>query len=394
MVCSKATYGDASFGSSHGSLYIRFPRSIFGGKIKRLHLGCKDTVENRQDNAKLLAVVNSDIATGNFDLTLEKYKPTHKKESHLAAVKDLYPDTTLQALWGQYVDYKSPKLKETTRRYMEASITRFIEKCPVSNPYHALQVREWLLNETTESMTKRVLTHINAAFKWGVKHKMIKTPNPYEGMSNELKHPYEKETKPNAFSEDEMEAVIKAFKIHQGNWNGRGYTGYSYSHYAPLVEFLFLTGCRPSEAIGLRWGDVSKDFRKITFNGGVVYVQGKSIRTQGSKNNKKRVFPCSERLRSLLKGIKPNNVSDSDLVFPSPKGKTINYSNFLNKPWHSVVDDIKPGTTPYSCRDTFISRQIAKGKPTEIICKWCDTSTEMISKHYFDEQSITAILPD
>jgi hypothetical protein len=38
--------------------------------------------------------------------------------------------------------------------------------------------------------------------------------------------------------------------------------GIGYSYYAPFVEFLFLTGCRPSEAIGLQWKHVISDYSK------------------------------------------------------------------------------------------------------------------------------------
>jgi inosine/xanthosine triphosphate pyrophosphatase family protein len=81
------------------------------------------------------------------------------------------------------------------------------------------------------------------------------------------------------------------------------------------------------------------------------------------------------------------------LVFPSAKGKPINYNNFCNNAWNKLVDPIKPDTTPYSCRDTFITTQILKGVPESVIARWCDTSVEMIQQHYADFLKMLSLRP-
>jgi integrase len=235
---------------------------------------------------------------------------------------------------------------------------------------------------------------LSAACKWGKKHDLLES-NPYEGMANEMpKFRYQVEPKPNAFTEEERDRIIEAFKNHRGTWNGRGYAGMGYNHYTSFVEFLFLTGCRPSEAIGLRWKHISADFKFIYFEGSItISGNGKPIQVEGSKNNKKRRFPCSERLRSLLQSIRPDTCEVDMLVFPSPKGKIILYNNFSNNAWNRIVDPIKPDTTPYSCRDTFITTQILKGTPETAIAQWCDTSVEMIQKHYADHLKLLSLRP-
>lgn len=166
---------------------------------------------------------------------------------------------------------------------------------------NALRIKEGLEKVTTVHQTKKTLMQLNAACKWAVKHGLVEV-NPYEGMANEMpQYRYQVEPEPNAFTEEEREQVIEAFAQHQGNWNGRGYTGIRYSHYAPFVEFLFLTGCRPSEAVGLRWKNVADNCNSVRFVGSITTSgQGKQIEVEGSKNNKKRTFPCSNRRRKLL----------------------------------------------------------------------------------------------
>lgn len=91
---------------------------------------------------------------------------------------------------------------------------------------------------------------------------------------------------PNAFTQEEKEAIIEAFESHHGNWNGRGYTGFAYSYYAELIKFWFLTGCRPSEGIGLTWGQINDDCSQIIFNQSRVQLgNGKIVKSEGSKNS-------------------------------------------------------------------------------------------------------------
>jgi integrase len=94
-----------------------------------------------------------------------------------------------------------------------------------------------------------------------------------------------------------------------------------------------------------------------------------------------------------LPTLKLENAKLEDIVFPSPQGKFINYNNFCNNAWNRVVDPIKPDTTPYSCRDTFITLQILKRVPETAIAQWCDTSVEMIQKHYADHLKLMSLRP-
>lgn len=385
----KVPKGNVSIISSNGRLQLRFR---YKGKRHTISVGLPDTELNRKVAEGRKNQIELDIASGNFDETLAKYQPP-------SALKIAKPDITpkitpkITELWESYRNYKSSSLKETTKAYHN-SFTKLFQRLGDIPLLDALKVKAELEKLTTVSQTKRALTQLNAACNWAVKHKLISF-NPYMGMANEMpKYRYQLEPKPNAFTEEEREKIIAAFQQHRGNWNGRGYTGINYSHYAQFVEFLFLTGCRPSEAIGLQWKHIKEDCGCIRFEESVT-TSGNGIptRVQGSKNNKKRQFPCSERLRNLLISIKPENPDFDALVFPSPKGKVINYNNFCNNAWNRIVDPIKPDTTPYSCRDTFITLQILKGVSESIIAKWCDTSVSMIEKHYADHLKMLNLRP-
>src|SRR6476646_3403979 len=170
-----------------------------------------------------------------------------------------------------------------------------------------------------------------------------------------------------------------------------------YGRYFNFVKFLFYTGCRPSEAIGLMWIDISFRDNTICFAGSITRPQGKVVVNKGSKTNKSRIFPMNSVLVEFLKKHHLANYDlksgDAQLVFPAPKGVDvpINYNNFYRRAWDEIVDPMKAGTTPYCCRDTFISLQVAKGVPPAIVAQWCDTSVKMIEKHYLGKSNLKPV---
>jgi integrase len=167
----------------------------------------------------------------------------------------------------------------------------------------------------------------------------------YVGMASEMPQPrYITDPQPNAFSQEEMEKVLEAFRNDQRR-------GMNYQHYAPFVEFLFRVGCRPSEAIGLTWGAISSDCGTIHFTSSLVQVGNRRVRSEKSKNNRTRTLSTSQATQELLRRIRPESPAKEALVFPSVDGASINYRNFYRRAWKSIVNPIKTDTTPYSCRD-------------------------------------------
>lgn len=94
-----------------------------------------------------------------------------------------------------------------------------------------------------------------------------------------------------------------------------------------------------------------EDCSSITFSESIVISKGKQIKSKGSKNNKVRTIAVSKKLQQLLQSLKTEFTKSDDLVFPSPRGKAINYDNFARRAWSTVVDPIKPDTTSYNCGD-------------------------------------------
>lgn len=344
-----------------------------------------DTVRSAKAKAQ---TIDADITFERFDRTLEKYG----KQKASTVLHIVTPDERplgLRELWNKFLADKLPHLKAKTQdEYV--NFTRLLDKLEATGTdapsFDALETKQALLRITTTDQTRRMLQYLSACCIWGIKHRLI-SDNPYLGLASDMpKRKSVLDPDPNAFSESERDAVIEAFKNDLR-------PGMTYQHYAPIVEFWFFTGCRPSEAIGLTWGNVSDDCSSVVFNGSIQTIRGIQVRSEGSKNNKVRSIAVSARVKSLLQSIRPDDTDLSSLVFPSPKGKAINYPNFLTKIWNKIVDPIKPDTTPYNCRDTFITMQLLKGVPSAVVAKWCDTSTSMIDKNYADKLKLSQLRP-
>lgn len=384
MIQSRASKGSVTVEEFRGKLRLHLPRFLYGGKNKYLSTGLDNTPENKKLAEAKAKQIEKDIAYERFDPTLNRYRPEHLQVIESPSTKPIAIYTCAE-LWKKYFEFKESGLKELTCEKYKA-LGKIYEKVGSINVLDALEVKEQLETFTTTSRTKDALMYLNACCKWAVQHKLIFS-NPYLGMYNELpQHRYQIDPKPNAFTIEERDRIIELFKNDSR-------PGMNYKPYAPFVEFLFRVGCRPSEAVGLQWKHVSDDGGSIYFEGALVQVGNRRVRSKGSKNNKTRKLTVSLETQKLLQSIKPENCKPDALVFPSPAGDSINYRNFARRAWSSIVDPIKPDTTPYCCRDTFITVQLMRGTPSTVVAQYCDTSTAMIDKNYADKLKLTQLRP-
>lgn len=190
-------------------------------------------------------------------------------------------------------------------------------------------------------------------------------------------------------AKEEKEAIIAAF---ENNTFSPKFTSTPHSFYAPYVKFLFMTGCRPEEAIpsvsfanALQWKHIATDCLKIQFKEAVPSDTG--IRGD-TKTRKTRAFPCNPRLQAFLQSIRPEKPSPDDLVLPSRRGQVIDSHNFLNRFWKPVVEGlVKAGKVEkylpqYNIRHTFITLALENGiDPKDVACL-VGNSPEVIYKFY------------
>lgn len=373
----KAAKGTVGVEPFQGRLRLRLPRSLYAGKQKYLTLGLADTIENRKLAEQKARQIELDILAGYFDPSRAKYKP----QAHpLASSTDDAPKTsTLAELWEKYTQFKSTQVEQTTIIRDYGKIQKRIQKLPVQDVTEAVAIRDFLLKTYSAEVTKRTLKQLNACCNWAVRSKLIPS-NPFEGMASEIKSKKTSNSSRMPFTKDEVEAIIQAF---ENNTYSPKYAPITHSFYAPYVKFLFHTGCRPEEAIALKWEHIEN--KCIVFREAVAT----DVRIRkDTKTHETRSFPINSQLRTLLDSIRPSNYTLSSLVFPSRSGKEIDAHNFLNRVWKPVVENlvtdakVRSYLPQYNCRHTFITLCLESGVSVVQVAKWVGNSPEIIMKHY------------
>ncbi|NJM22230.1 MAG: DUF3596 domain-containing protein [Richelia sp. RM2_1_2] len=381
--------------SSKGTVQIKISNERlqlvfrYAGQRYYLSTGFSDTVANRKLAEMKARQIELDILSENFDQTLGKYKP----ESLIAKVKAPTPReqptevaASLIELWESYIDFKRSSLSPSTL----AKDVKRVRICinvhlPFKTLDKAVAIRDWLIANKTPNSCKRILTQISACCDWAVKSGLIEE-NPFEDMATDIKIPKgsKEDADINAFTQEERDRIIQAFKDSS-----------YYKYYAPLIEFLFMTGCRPSEAAGLEWRHIANDFGFIRFEQAVVVSESGLTCKKGLKTQKKRIFPINTRLAILLKSIKPVAVCDDAKVFPSKEGRWIDVHNFTNRGWKatlSKLDGIEYRKL-YQTRHTFITLALKNGMDVKDVATLVGNSPEIIYRHYVG-QSREIVVPD
>lgn len=349
-------------------------------KGQRLSLSIGDNSEQNLEIAKAKAYqINSDMG-------LERFNPDDYSSKKITAPQtSVKSEIKLIDLWGMFLkDKLLSGIKQKTIDWYEA-LDKIIKNLGDDLTYNAFDVKDKLQNITTIGQTKNVLKRLSSCCKYGIRRKLI-SENNFQGVWEYL--PDKEFKKPYCFTDMEIENILSNFANHR-----------DYSYYYDLIVFWLNTGCRPSEALGVKWSDVSDDFTRITFRGSPQTTAKKGIIwSKGSKNYKKgghrgptRTIPLNEKIQTILKNreqalSKRQKFDKDNLIFPSKTGKYIDYINFLHRAWLKCVRSIKglEKTTPYNLRDTFITKHLLNGTAIAVIAAWCDNSPSMIESRYAD----------
>jgi integrase len=116
---------------------------------------------------------------------------------------------------------------------------------------------------------------IRACCNWAVEEGLIEA-NPFLGMKIRVPKGLSEDEDINPFTKAERDLLIATFAEDR-----------YYSHYTNYVRFLFFTGARPSEVIGLQWKHVTKSV--IKFRPAVVVSEDGLTLKEGLKTQAKAV---------------------------------------------------------------------------------------------------------
>jgi integrase len=342
--------------SLRGNLRLRWS---YQGERYCMSLGLYDSPLARTVAEGKVSIIEADLTTGNFDVTLKKY------QREVADDRPLENGLTVAALFGQFFQHKGRKLTGNTHaRYkaLDRKIAKHFGAVTVASVDEegADRFRAWLAEELKPISQVQYLNLMNACWAWGIKQGNV-TTNPWVEVSK-IKVPPQQRPRP--FTAVEMSAIINGFKSNR--------------YYTDFVTFLFGTGCRTGEAIGLQWCHLSEGYTKVWI--GESVSRGKR---KATKTNKAREFKLPSYLVTLLLTRQPVDAKPTDLVFPALEGGPIDAQNFRNRAWTSVLE--QAGVTyrkPYSTRHTFISHALAKGVNPMLVAEMTGHDPETLFKYY------------
>lgn len=365
----KSTKGSIVLDSLRGRLRLRLPRSLFNGKQTYLSLGVDDTKLNRKLADAKIRQIELDILSDNFDFTLAKYKA----QTYLAVVENINPkqQVELSDVWAKHRAFKEPNRSQSWVMTCNQQ-TKYLAKCPYKSLGESKEIFNWITANIPAHSAKRLVVEISACCDWGIKNNLI-TTNPFKGLAKKIniKKISTEDNDINPFSKYERDAIVAAFRDNS-----------HYKHYANYVQFLFLTGARPSEVIALQWKHITN--KSICFEQAVVRSPDGLILKQGLKTQNKRMFPVNAQLLQLLDGMREDlEVKPDDLVFPAPTGKWIDIHNFRNRAWKTIINSLDiQYRKPYQTRHTFVTMALEADVSIPQIARWVGNSPQVIMECY------------
>jgi integrase len=337
-----------SISVNNGMLRLRLPKYLFN-KETYLYLGLENTERNRIIAEAKAKLIEYDLAFETFDFTLKKYTLRQKEE-----VKNLYNENSIKQIITEYIEFKKLVLSPSNRNI--STFENWINKIDNALFLQPDKLTNYLLQNTTQEQARRLLERITAAIQWGVNLEKLDC-NPFE-KNAKIKSISNPRIDP--FSIKERDLIIEAFKDN---------------HYYWLVQFLFFTGCRPSEAIGLKWEKINLDYTSFLIDQAIIERK----LSPHTKTHKIRHFPINCQLKNILFNIK----KESEFIFLSKTRKLVDFHNFNEREWKPILKSLpiryRP---PYCCRHTFITLCLIKGIAITQVAYWVGNTPEIILRHY------------
>ncbi len=348
-------------------------RWSFAGKRFCLYLGLPDNKLNRTAAESKARQIELDMASDNFDPSLKKYK----SEEQVARLR-----LTAVELFDRFKHHKGKGLYKRSLEKYNSILGYFGEyfKDRASDRVNVVLAENfttWLGTKLAPRTIKERLTLINACWEWGIKEGLVED-NPWVEVVSRLKIPPKQQCKP--FSTEEIQLIVKGFRESR-----------YYKPYADFVEFLFGTGCRIGEAIGLRWGHVTPNCDSVWI--GESFSRG--VR-KPTKTNRARTVTLTDRLQQMLKERRGESHRDpEDLVFTTPNGLPLDDHNFRNRAWKRVLTEINIDyRKPYNTRHTLISHALDKGMNPVVVAQITGHDVATLYENYAGSVASRPRLPD
>jgi len=228
---------------------------------------------------------------------------------------------------------------------------------------------DWFLGNSLAPQTYNArLRYLKNMAAWAVTEGLL-SANPW------LKIKPRKKTKEiiKPFSHSETVRIISGFEE-------------TYPAWVPFTKFLFLSGCRMSEAIGLQWKHIDFERGEICICESLSRRPGKNYERvrKSTKTGSVRFLKINSELAKLLDQVSSATKKSEELVFKNPTGtNSVDCHNF-RKRWTKVLAAANiPYRRPHIIRHSFASHAIEQGVPlTGVAYLLGHSDTRMVAQTY------------
>lgn len=326
-------------------------RWLFEGQRYQLPLGVKDNVTGNAYAKIVAGTIERDIECGNFDKTKEKYQNPNKRGrkpkveiSKITAVELFKAYAEERILDGDLSHSSGVRLKG-----IASKLGQFLGDKPAAKVTES--VAKDVIVRWSESVSNRTikgyLFDLRAAWDWAKDKYHLSEPNPWRDRIDRITVQTPEHDDPLTIAE--FQAIIAAFKAHP-----------AYSSYTEFVIFISHSACRFGEVAALRWKHLDTSFSTAWI--GQSISRG-HVNKKGTKTGKSRTIKLSATVKSMLvERHKRVNPRPDDLVFPAPKGKSMNDHRFRERQWKKILASCNiEYTRPYNIRHSVISHAAKNG---------------------------------
>jgi len=270
-------------------------RFWYGGVRKSFFPGYEESDPKLK---KILTILEVDIEEKKVDITFNKYK--------LRPGNQLYNIAQLFNRWVNDI-----KKRSVSGSYYGAVYHMLVKW----NLEDINKIPDLLSNQSLSADTYNRRKNILCKFlSWGCKGGIF-INNPLE-FTDSLRLPKKKPSKRLPMTDGEVSKFLSA--ILNDEFSPK-FSPNPHSYYYPLFYFIFKTGVRNQEAVGLKIKYIdfkNKSIKICEVVGRKAYNEGRAVIFKPTKNEKDRFLPITEDLLPLLK-IQCQGKGPEDLVFTS-----------------------------------------------------------------------------
>ncbi len=355
----KAAKGEINITNFEGRIRLRWS---YEGQRYSLNLPYPYCHENMHHATVKVAEIKLDMLKCSFDTTLVKYKPPKAKKRTPTLPQNVVKSDIIYIgeLVGKFniwvaqirninIDHSFDYLY--TRKLLEKWNGDKIESLPAK-----MAAEVW-----ADTTYNRRLNYLRSFLDWVLASGSISV-NPLTHVSKRRGSKKDKTERRKPLTIDEIAQILDAIKSDKYCPNA---SRFKHSFYYPFLKYIYNTGVRNAEAIGLRVKHLNFEEKQIEVSEAFPRtVKGSNhaarIRME-TKTGKTRYLPMTEELYELLLPLSVNKDADT-FVFLSPKELSINDQMFERRILKPVMVKLGLGNRDlYTARPSFGTRAVQQG---------------------------------